>query len=75
MGIQYMASKYAYLARLDHVTPHTLRHTFGKNLVDAGVSLDRVAMLLGHKNLNTTRLYTKPSEADLAQAVQKLEIR
>jgi integrase/recombinase XerD len=74
-GIQYVASKYAYLARLDDVTPHTLRHTFGKNLVDAGVSLDKVATLLGHENLNTTRLYTKPNAADLAQAVEKLEMR
>jgi len=74
-GIQYVASKYAYLARLDDVTPHSLRHTFGKNLVDAGVSLDKVATLLGHKNLNTTRMYTRPSGADLAQAVEKLEIR
>jgi integrase/recombinase XerD len=74
-GIQYVASKYAYLAKLDNVTPHVLRHTFGKNLVDAGVSLDKVATLLGHKNLNTTRMYTKPSSADLAQAVERLEIR
>jgi len=74
-GIQYVASKYAYQARLDGVTPHTLRHTFAKNLVDAGVSLDKVATLLGHKNLNTTRMYTRPSRADLAQAVEKLEIR
>ncbi len=74
-GIQYVASKYAYLAKLDSVTPHTLRHTFGKNLVDAGVSLDKVATLLGHKNLNTTRVYTRPSGADLATAVEKLEIK
>jgi integrase/recombinase XerD len=74
-GIQYLASKYAYQARLDGVTPHTLRHTFAKNLVDAGVSLDKVATLLGHKNLNTTRMYTKPSTADLAEAVEKLEIK
>lgn len=74
-GIQYVASRYAYLARLDTVAPHTLRHTFAKNLVDAGVSLDRVATLLGHKNLNTTRMYTKPSAADMAQAVEKLEMR
>jgi site-specific recombinase XerD len=74
-GIQYVASKYAYQARLDGVTPHTLRHTFAKILVDAGVSLDKVATLLGHKNLNTTRMYTKPSTADLAEAVEKLEIK
>lgn len=74
-GIQYVTSKYAYLAKLDNVTPHTLRHTFGKNLVDAGVSLDKVATLLGHKNLNTTRIYTRPSGTDLAQAVERLEIK
>ena len=74
-GIQYVASKYAYLARLDGVTPHTLRHTFGKNLVDAGISLDKVATLLGHKNLNTTRMYRRPSATDLAQAVERLATR
>ena len=40
-------------ARLEETrTPHILRHTFAKNLVDAEVSLDRVAALLGHENLN-----------------------
>ena len=39
-GVQYLVAKYAYQARLDEITPHQLRHTFGKNLVDAGVSLE-----------------------------------
>jgi site-specific recombinase XerD len=39
-GVQYLVAKYAYQARLQDVTPHILRHTFGKNLVDAGVSLE-----------------------------------
>ncbi len=54
-------------------SPHTLRHTFAKNLVDADVSLDRVAALLGHENLNTTRIYTTPSVYDLTEAVERLE--
>ena len=29
------------------VTPHTLLHSFAKNLVNAGVSLEKVAALLG----------------------------
>lgn len=74
-GIYYLIKKYAYDARIDSVSPHTLRHTFGKNLVDAGVSLDRVAMLLGHKNLDTTRIYTTPSEADLQEAVERIAIQ
>ncbi len=51
------------------VTPHQLRHTFAKNLINAGVTLEKVAMLLGHSNLNTTRIYITPSQADLAAAV------
>ncbi len=52
---------------------HTLRHTFAKRLVDAGVSLEKAAALLGHASLDTTRIYTTPSPGDLASAVEKLE--
>jgi integrase/recombinase XerC len=64
--------KYAALAGLEGVTVHTLRHTFCKMLVDAGESLDRVAALAGHANLNTTARYTKPSFTDLEKAVARL---
>ncbi|MFZ6028298.1 MAG: tyrosine-type recombinase/integrase [Chloroflexota bacterium] len=59
-------------AGLDNLTPHQLRHTFGKNLVDSGVGLEKVAALLGHSNLNTTRIYITPNQQDLEQAVDKL---
>ena len=70
-GVQYVVAKHAYRARLSHVTPHTLRHTFGKNLVDEGVSLDQVAALLGHETLDTVMIYTRPSQDDLEKAVRK----
>jgi integrase/recombinase XerC len=73
-GIYYLVGRYAYDARLEAVTPHTLRHTFGKNLVDAGVSLDRVAQLLGHESVDTTRIYTTPSEQDLQREVEKVAL-
>jgi len=55
------------------LTPHTLRHTFAHNLINAGVGLDRVAALMGHSNLEATRRYTIPGAADLAQAVGALD--
>lgn len=61
-------SKYGKLAGIN-VTPHQLRHTFGKMLIDAGESMDRVAALMGHRNLNTTAQYTIPSHQDLQKAV------
>jgi integrase/recombinase XerC len=73
-GIYYLVNRYAYDARLEDVTPHTLRHTFGKNLVDAGVPLDRVAQLLGHESVDTTRIYTTPSEQDLQREVEKISL-
>jgi len=64
-------TKYGRVSGLN-VTPHILRHTFGKMLVDAGESLDRVAALMGHANLNTTARYTRPSVQDLEKAVDRL---
>jgi integrase/recombinase XerC len=61
-------------AGLERLIPHVLRHTFAKNLIDAGVGLERVAALLGHANLNTTRIYVTPSLRDLEQAVEQLVI-
>ena len=62
-------------AGLEHLTPHILRHTFAKNLVDSGVGLEKVAALLGHSNLNTTRIYITPNQRDLEQAVERLEAK
>lgn len=70
-GIDYLVRKYAYQARIENCTAHTLRHTFAKNLVDAGIPLDQVATLLGHESLDTTRIYTRPSLRDLEKAVRK----
>jgi len=60
--IQRAVQRFTKKAGLKNVTPHTLRHSFAKALIDAGVSLEKVATLLGHSNLNTTRIYTTPGE-------------
>lgn len=55
------------------VHAHMLRHTFAKRLVDSGVGLEKVGSLLGHGDLNTTRVYVTPGERDLEKAVEMLE--
>jgi integrase/recombinase XerD len=72
-AVEKLVEKYARLAGLPDVSPHTLRHTFGKHALDAGVDLVTVSRLLGHERLETTAIYTTPSAADLATAVAKLE--
>jgi len=66
-----VVEKYADLAGIG-ATPRQLRHTFCKGLVDAGVGLDKVAVLAGHSNLNTAAKYVRPSVQDLENAVDKL---
>ena len=67
-----VVTKYARLAGLEDVSPHTLRHTFGKLALDAGETLVTVANLMGHSRLDTTAIYTQPSRRDLEKAVGKL---
>ena len=71
-AIENVVKKYARRARLEDVSPHTLRHTFGKSALDAGVDLVTVAALMGHDSVETTAIYTHPSARDLEQAVEKL---
>jgi integrase/recombinase XerC len=67
-----IVDKYAYQARLEDVSPHTLRHTFCKNAVDMGISLEKVAMIAGHSSLDVTKIYIVPSVKDLQDAVEKM---
>jgi len=54
------------------VTPHMLRHSLAKNMVDEGISLDRVGHALGHASLDTTKRYTKPSDTDMQVEMEKV---
>ena len=72
-GVQSMFSKYVKAADLEGISPHSLRHTFCKNLVDAGVSLEKIAALAGHSSLEVTRRYCEPSLKGLEQTVGLIE--
>jgi len=70
-AVQHRLKAYGKQAQVE-VTPHILRHTCAKRLLEAGVSEFEVAAILGHKSLETTRRYGKPGKHDLQHAVEKL---
>lgn len=69
-SIQRMLQKYRERAEVFGVTPHKLRHYFAtRALHKRGASVRSVQVLLGHKHVETTELYTHVNPEDLRQAV------
>ncbi len=54
------------------VFPHNLRHLFARIYYTMKKDLSRLADILGHTNINTTRIYTKESGTIHAQQIGEL---
>lgn len=52
------------------ITPHDLRHTFAKRLVNRNVPITTISKLLGHSRLEVTARYVQPGWNDYENAVE-----
>ncbi|QGG46323.1 tyrosine-type recombinase/integrase [Heliorestis convoluta] len=71
-SVQYALRHYFDQIGLEDATVHSLRHSFCKNLIDAGQPIQVVAQLAGHSSIEETRRYVTASEQELRDAVERI---
>lgn len=56
------------------VFPHNLRHLFARCFYQVQKDLEHLATILGHSNINTTRIYTQTSGEEHRRQIEQLHL-
>lgn len=52
--LRYICKKTGRIARISHVTPHILRHSFATRMIERGADPKSLSMIIGHSNVAFT---------------------
>jgi integrase/recombinase XerD len=64
-GLRSLFRHHRLQSKVPQANPHRLRHTFGTDMVRAGISLPALMRLMGHANIQTTMLYVQIAPEDV----------
>lgn len=74
-GLRSLFRHHRLRSQVPQANPHRFRHTFGADMVRAGISLPALQHLMGHSQIHTTMLYVQLAPQDVwreyARAVEK----
>jgi len=74
-GLRSLFRHHRRQMKIPKANPHRFRHTFGADMVRAGISLPALMRLMGHADIQTTMFYVQLSPKDVWEefhrAVQK----
>lgn len=61
-GLEDLINRIAASAKVENVYPHRFRRTSATDLLNAGMPIEQVQEFLGHKSIETTRIYCTVSQ-------------
>jgi integrase/recombinase XerD len=64
-GLRSLFRHHRLRSQVPHANAHRLRHTFGADMVRAGISLPALQHLMGHSQIHTTMLYVQLAPQDV----------
>jgi len=64
-GLRSLFRHHRLLSKIPQANPHRFRHTFGSDMVRAGISLPALMHLMGHAQIHTTMLYVQLAPQDV----------
>jgi site-specific recombinase XerD len=64
-GLRSLFRHHRLTSQIPLANPHRFRHTFGAEMVRAGISLPALQQLMGHSQIQTTMLYVQLSPQDV----------
>jgi site-specific recombinase XerD len=75
-GLRSLFRHHRSKSSVPQANPHRFRHTFGSDMIRAGVSLPALQRLMGHAHIHTTLLYIQLTPQDVfaeyARAVERI---